>query len=165
MRLSSPLVREIVGVRELPTRRRPLLVRGTDQDPVSSNTRYLRPRRNTARLPARTPTKHLPGRLHTAHLPAGNMCRLLPARVEWFTTAQAHASGSRLLSTSQSCRSCSDVNCVLWSLRREVRRVISLLSRGEPPSPNYAPRTCRPESGTGPQPYRIYFTQARLGPP
>ena len=95
---------------------------GTDQDPLSSNTRYLRPRRNTARLPARTPTKHLPGRLHTAHLPAGNMCRLLPARVEWFTTAQAHASGSRLLSTSQSCRSCSDVNCVLWSLRREVGR-------------------------------------------
>jgi hypothetical protein len=46
-------VREIVRVREVPTRRRPLLVRGTDQDPVSSNTRYLRPRRNTARLLAR----------------------------------------------------------------------------------------------------------------
>jgi hypothetical protein len=72
-------VREIVRLRALPTPRS-LLVQATDQVPVSSNTRYLHPRRNTVHLPAPIPMGHLP-RPHTAHLPRANMVHL-PARLD-----------------------------------------------------------------------------------
>ena len=75
-------MREIVRLRGLPTPRRPLLVPATDQVPVSSNTRYLRPHRNTVHLPARIPTGHLPALPPTvAHLPRANMGHL-PARLD-----------------------------------------------------------------------------------
>ncbi len=83
LRSSSRRARDSVQVRSLPTPRRPLLRPATGQDPVSSNTRYLRLRRNTTHLPARTPMGHL-RRLHTAHLPPGNM-RHLPVRLDHVT--------------------------------------------------------------------------------
>src|SRR6516165_8247964 len=60
MRLSSHLVRKIVGLRGLPTPRRHLLVPATDQVLASSDTIYLPPHRNTTHLPATTGMDHLP---------------------------------------------------------------------------------------------------------
>ena len=53
-------MRKIVGVRGLPTPRRPFLITATDQVPASNDTIYLLPHRNTARLPALLNMSRLP---------------------------------------------------------------------------------------------------------
>jgi len=64
---------------------RPLLVPARGQVPVSSDTRYLPPHRNTALPPARTPMGHLLGRPPTGHL-LGRPLLPTSHRLTWSTS-------------------------------------------------------------------------------